>query len=80
MFSDAFHQVRCSIGMKNSSWSLMYLLYILRLVHISSPQSPCSFSFFLFTATTAAQGSYQARGHIRAAAEVYATAMATSGP
>ena len=38
------------------------------------------FFFFLFRATPAAYGSSQARGQIRATAEVYATAKATSDP
>ena len=38
------------------------------------------FFFFLFMATPVAYGSSQARGQIRAAAEVYITAMPTLDP
>ena len=38
------------------------------------------FFFFLFRATPAAYGNSQARGHIGAAAEAYATATAMPGP
>ena len=54
----------------NSLWGTLFSL----------SQIPFLSFHFLFRTTTAAHGSSQARGWIRAAAEVYATTTATSDP